>query len=321
MRKTTVVNKADRTKLFRVSPLFDVAQRFAETVVRIRRPIQLSAFLFSAAGYFLINRVDPNNINSLIVVCVFGVTVVVVPLAFDSELIKQMRQRDRMWFLLVLMAMFLGSSVGMASMIISYVVYSPDPSGTRFDTRFKLGGRWEKGAKEVTFTRLENGESMVEFSIEFFPTTQNSREGATVFLGIVNVHDYDKRGGDGAVQISNKPCSQSQSCLGYHIFNELTERPLFVRGGAPSFSYPVAIRFKDDGSVRNIQIYWEFYQKESAGGATCGYDNDHPAPEGVLPTVALYAGNRKSNDKCHLSYDIIRGPLYYAQKDLHITQE
>ena len=269
---------------------------------KIRGPIQLAGLLFTTLAIVLISNLDPDNTTSIAISGGIGVALITIPLAFRTNILNSLPERHRMAFLLLLILLLLSSFSGLA--YLTNEAFKMGPSGARFDMSLK--------AQDVHFRRLGDEFSMVDINWKVFSLAQNSSEGgATVFIGIVIIHDADKISNPGFANVTSKPCDQVSSCIGVYVFKDFSRRPVFVPSGA-DFHMPGSIKIKDKGTVKKVRIYWEFYQREGQNGNICKFDNDYIHPEGGLPYLAMYnSQGEKVGRLCYLSMDRIEIPVLY----------
>ena len=64
---------------------------------QLKRPIQLSSFLFAGLAVALIRHVDPTNVASMGIAGVIGELMVTIPLAFDPGLIRELDEKQYAW--------------------------------------------------------------------------------------------------------------------------------------------------------------------------------------------------------------------------------
>jgi hypothetical protein len=281
---------------------FDAATALA-ALPKIKGPVQLAAFIFTVFAATVIYHVDPGNIASLSTVGAIGIAMLAIPLAFHPSLLKLIPPTQRATLLLLFVALFLVSFGSMAALTVK-ALWSPSPKTALFDSRL--------AEKSSRFLQLANGKSRVELTWELFPLTKDSSEGATVFTGIVTLHDEDKieKGGTGTV--SEKTCAMVPSCVGTYAFKEFMSRPIFVRGGAPIVPLRTSVDFT--GSPKNLRVWWEFYQREGGKGMKCGIDNEKLPPADGIPFLAMYdSNNQKVSTTCHNSTDRVSIPVVYVQ--------
>lgn len=145
---------------------------------------------------------------------------------------------------------------------------------TRFDVKFA----------EAKFLPIQNKRIRAEIVLHANSLTTTNEEAATVFVGIITIHD------EALIDISKKnthsTCKETPSCLAVRTFDDFAQKPLIIRGGN---SDPVNITsyFDLPDNVKNIRVFWEFYQREANDGSTCVPDSSKPAPTDGIPYLKV----------------------------------
>ena len=262
-----------------------------QTIPKLRTPIQLAGLLFAVLAYTLIERVDPDNTQAIASVGILGVALVVIPLAFDAKFIREIPMAQRALFLLALVAIQLFSLGAMAYVTID-VYRTPPPEGARFDSRLE----------QAVFFKKPDGTSRAELTWLLFPLSQEPVDSATIFTGIVTVHDELKISTPGLGQVTPLSCKDVPSCLGNHLFRELSNNPAYVKGGSEGSRLSAVVDFRGNPSV--IRIWWEFYQREGIKDARCGVNSDKLAPAEGIPPLGTFDRNGKFiGNACYRSFD------------------
>lgn len=252
-------------------------QDMLKVVPRLRTPIQLVGFLFTALSSVLIYRVDPSNIGSLTVVGSIGVAVITIPFAFQPNFINKIAMAQRAWFLLGLIAMLLCSFSALG--YITYkAVFGLTPQGARFDSRLEMD--------KIRLIKHADSGYRAELTWRLFPLSSKDNEGATVFLGIVVLHDEEKIAQPGMGKKTDSSCGGVPSCIGSYIFRDLFSSPLLVRSNSPGSDLTTTVDVRT--APKNIRVWWEFYQREGLNGAGCGIDNTQTGPAEGLPALAMF---------------------------------
>jgi hypothetical protein len=269
-------------------------QELIKLLPRISGTLQLVGFLFAALCYALIYRVDPDNIASLATTGIFGVALVTIPLAFRPQVLRYVTEHHRAWFMLSLVALLL-VSFGALAVVTIRTISTPSPQGARFDSTLLT--------ENVRVIRHSNGTdpARVELTWKLWPLSSKEDQGATVFLGLVSIHDEDEIANAGPGKITTLSCNEVSSCLGHHIFEDLAVRPVLVRSGTPGTTLTTVVDLRR--LPENVRVWWEFYQLEGLNGDTCGIDHSRPAPAEGLPPLAMFRGQQRVGDLCYRSYD------------------
>lgn len=240
-----------------------VLARVVAAAPRLKKPIQLSGFLFSVLAVALIQSVDPNNLPSLAIVGVIGALLVTIPLAFDSYFISKLDGNQRAWFLLALLALMLGALIVLVLFTWKAIVLSAD--GARVDATLQR--------TDVFVIDLDERRSKLQMDFSLVPM---SRLSATVFAGVVTVHDEALIEDKGVPNQTQATCAQVKSCLGALVLKEA----VFIPEGYLGVKMPVLIELKN--KPKAVRIWWQFYQAEGPMGTKCMIDASVPAPvEGI----------------------------------------
>ncbi len=273
-------------------PLADNLQTLVSVAPKIKTPIQLAGFAFSIFAFFLIHRVNPDNIASLSVVGAIGVALIAIPLAFHANVLRHVPDTHRVGFMLGLMAMLLVSFGALGYVTYSSVTSLP-PKGARFDSRLE--------AQRIVVIPRPNKAARIELTWQLFPLSRKEGQGATVFLGLVTLHDERKISEAGLGKKTNASCKSVPSCLGSHVFRELVQSPILVREDTPGSPLTAVV---DVSRVpQHLRVWWEFYQLEGPNGQTCGIDHKRDAPVEGLPPLAMFNNDDKRvGDSCYRSF-------------------
>ena len=264
-------------------------ESIAAVVPRLKTHIQLAGFAFAAFVGVLVYRVDPDNTGVLGMVGAIGIGLIAVPLAFDAKFLESIPKRQRAVFLLALLALQLVSFGALGYVAVEH--WSPKPQGARFDSRFE----------RVTVFKKPDGTHRAQVRLQLFPLSKRDDQGATVFTGLMTVHDEMKIREDGQGRTTDLPCKKVDSCLGFHLFREWSSNPVLVRGNSAGSTLTATIDFS--GSPDTVRVWWELYQKEGLGEQHCGIDTDRTPPEEGIPPLAMYdRGGRKVGNACYRSY-------------------
>jgi hypothetical protein len=272
----------------------DLTTSLINTLPKIRGPIQLVGFIFLVLSVFLVNRVDPGNQGSLALVIIFGVSIVVIPLAFHPSLLKHIHIRQRAWFLIAILLMLV-VSVGALAYVTVSAVLPTSPEGSRFDLKLT-----EYRVEPPTNEARENTHR-IRLRWLFWPLSAKQDEGATIFVGVVTVHDEDMIEKDGPGRITSMSCSEVPSCLGAYVFNELHQNPILVRSGTKGTEFGTRVNLRRIPKVARVWV--EFYQREGLDGQVCGIDHGRDGPGGGLKPLAMFKGGAKVSEKCYRAYD------------------
>lgn len=202
---------------------------------KIRAPIQLAGFLFSTLAVALIQFINPSDKQAMIVAGLLGVVLVALALLFHPTMIKLFPVTQRApLVLLTLLLIF--SSFGALAYVTVASTYSPRPSGARFDTFLEQ--------KNVRLIRSELGQQKVELTWNFVPLSNRPKNGATIFTGLVVLHDEIKITKDGAGVITQSTCAEVPSCINSHYFRQMEINPLLVRSDSRGTEHTVVLDLK-----------------------------------------------------------------------------
>lgn len=268
-----------------------IFQNLVAAAPKIRTPIQLAGLAFSSFAAFLIYRINPDNVGALAVTGAIAVAILAIPLAFHENVLKWVPKTQRVVFLLVLMAMLLISFGALAYVAVGAVL-TLSPAVARFDTKLNLD--------EVKVVRLNDGRYRMQVGWNFFPLEKASGEGATVFTGLVSIHDEDDIKVAEPSKNPQASCDEVQSCIGARYVKEFWTKPLLVRANTAGTPFVFSVDLKR--SPRVARVWWEFYQLEGAAGAQCGVNHAIPGPADGIPPLAMYRGGKKVADSCFRSF-------------------
>ena len=137
---------------------------------------------------------------------------------------------------------------------------------------------------EVEFSQFGDDKKVV-VTYSHFPMSNKIVGQSTIFSGMMTIYNNDMI--DSATKfIKEATCSEAPHCITAHVFDNLAVEPIIVR--SPSDQPVVAKReFVIPGSVRNIRVYAEFWQRETEDGGRCIIDNSKPAPEHGIPFLKV----------------------------------
>jgi len=153
-------------------------------------------------------------------------------------------------------------------------------------TKVEKQSRFDSEVTKVEVRTLPNAAgTRVTLDLRFFPMTENNAEVATVFYGLVVVHDEDlAKPIDPSSSVTPAKCSDVPSCLTGKVL-DLRASPILVRGGMPGVTVPIVLDVAPAqwrGKPKYVRLYWEFYQSE-ADNARCEVDPARAGPEEGLP--------------------------------------
>lgn len=261
-------------------------------VPRIKGPIQLAALIFSVFSAALIYKINPNNIAAIGIVGAIGVALIAIPLAFHANVLKYIPIGQRVWFMLTLVVIFL-CSFGALAYVTTKAVRGIPPQGARFDSRLNND--------RIQFFHNHNQAPKVQLTWNLFPLSDKPEDSATVFIGIVTLHDEDAIIEPGSGKITPEACKDVPSCVGSYVFRELYQTPLFVKAGSLGTSFTAVVNIKR--IPRNLRVWWEFYQLEGLGENSCRADPNRLAPTDGIPPLAMFdSQGKRIADICYRSF-------------------
>lgn len=274
----------------RSSMLQDFMSAALQIIPRLRTPIQLAGLLFTVLAAALIRNVDPNNIRALLVTAGFGIAMVVLPLAFHHTFLKVFAVRQRALVVLTILALVLISMSALAYFTISTITHKP--SAARFDS--------ELVSDALHATKGTDGIYRGTLRLKLFPLMSDPNEGATIWIGMVTVHDAAAIDAGGLGSTTSATCDEVPSCVGAHVYSDMSLEPTYVRGGSPGATLAVAVNMKKLPDT--VRVWWIFFQQEGHDGTVCRVNNSKIAPKEGIPFLGLYdsAGNKVS-DLCYRS--------------------
>jgi hypothetical protein len=271
--------------------MINMLTQFTKFVPKIKGPIQLAGFVFSIFSTVLTYRVDPNNILALSIVGAIGIALITLPLAFHQNVLKYIPDKQRVWFMLVLVSILLISFGAMASMTYT-IIKSPPPKGARFDSKLITD--------KISYIKKPDNTYRIELTWQLFPLSSREDQGATVFLGMVSIHDENKIKEAGLGKITGAACEDVPSCVGSYVFRELSLSPVLVRSGTPGTTLTAVVDVRR--IPKNLRVWWEFYQLEGNNGELCGVDHNKAAPKEGIPPLAMFKSERRVGDLCYRSF-------------------
>jgi len=265
----------------------------AKAIPSLKTPIQLSAFAFGVVSIALIYKVSPGDIQSLSIVGALMLPVLTIPLSFDARILKTLKQGQRAYFLLFLLLLCFLCFVFSIYVTSKSIIKAGDPDGSRFDSKIIP----EKTSIEIN----SNGRVSAEIGWLIYPLSKIANQGATIFEGLVTVHDEDKIvDGQGSGKETIKSCADTPSCLGSYHFKNLSENSIFIKSGTDGTEFSATVYLKY--MPKKVRIWWEFYQIEGPSGSRCGYDMSRQAPTDGIPALALYVEGSKIAGPCYRSF-------------------
>ena len=268
----------------------------ARIVPSLKMPIQLAGLAAGLVAIFLIQKVDPNNISAIYITGALMLPALLIPLVFDAALIRELPAAQRAWFLIGMALITLLSFAGAIGFAAYVYKHRPPEGQARFDSKIATDG--------VKLSTTNTGQNQVQIAWNLFSLSKQENQDATIFTGLVTVHDADKLGsGQGDSKVTDKTCEETKSCLGAYYFDELDKRPWLIRSnsltGVNTPSIAVNLKYKP----KRMKIWWEFYQREINGIDICGFDNAHRAPSDGIPVLARFHDGEKIDGMCFGSTD------------------
>ncbi|MBC5784956.1 hypothetical protein H8N03_18560 [Ramlibacter sp. USB13] len=259
-------------------------------IPQIRGPIQLAGFLFSVFSAALIQAVNPNNVQSLVVVGAISVALISIPLLYRPEILSIFKPNHRPVVVLATLLILLISFGGLAAVTYKSVILTP--KGARFDTSLS-------DEKVTVLGPRPDGKYRVQIIWNLFPISRSADESASVFIGMAVLHDDDLVKAAGIGQSTQRSCQEVESCLGYRVFTEYGKSPLLVKGGTSGTMLTTVIDIPR--RPKRLRIWWEFYQREGmTEGEKCVVDHETPGVQDGIPPLAIYRGQDRT--ECYRSY-------------------
>lgn len=273
----------------------EVATRLAAIAPRLQTPIQLAGFLFSILAAALIRFVDPGNVQSLVVVGAISVALVAIPLLFHPEILKVFRPDHRPIVVLATLIILLASFGVLATVTITSISNATLPArGALFDSKL------EEPSVKVLGERPD-GKHRVQLIWDIIPLSKSENESASVFIGMVVLHDDDLVNAEGIGQVSTRSCREVASCLGSRVFTEYLTNPLLVKGGSRGTTLTTAVDMEK--RPKRLRIWWQLYQREGpAKGEQCAIDQSDAVTPDRMPRLATYRNQQRIGNPCYMSY-------------------
>lgn len=266
-----------------------------EAIPSVKGPIQLVAFLFAAVCMALLVRSDTDNLQSLAISSSLSIALVALPLLFQKNIIDSIPKSSRVFFILAILVMFLAALVGLGLWTVKNAF--ADPEQARFDVTID--------PKSVQLITKEDGKTHLAARLLFKSLQQPKGSGASIMAGIVVVHDESQIKEAGTGQHTDKPCSAVATCLGAHVFRDLSVQPLLIPAGSDNLemAFTVSLRQPSD----KLRIWWQFFQRESGKGLFCGFDLTRQPPAEGLPYLASFNGGSQIKELpfCYGSSDMV----------------
>ena len=242
----------------------------------------------------LIQFINPGDKQAMLVAGVLGVALVALALLFHPAMMKVFPSGQRaVVVLLTLLMMF--ASFGTMAYVTVASTFTPRPVGARFDTKLD--------AANVKLICLGEDRHKIQLTWNFVPLSNLPDNGATIFTGLVSLHDESKISTDGAGEVTQSTCAQIASCLTGHYFRQLEVRPLLVRSASSGTEHTITLELKT-AVPKNVRVWWEFYQREGIDGGECRFDNRGAAapPEGIPPVALFDSSGKEVSKHCYRSF-------------------
>ena len=260
---------------------------------RLRSPIQLAGFLFAVLAIALIQKLNPSDRQAMAIALLAGIALVALALLFHPRMIELIPKSQRAVFVIsVLSSMFVSFGALAFSTVTSIV--RPPLIGARFDTTLTASG--------VKLIRGQGGPDKFELTWSFVPLAKDDAEGATIFTGVVTLHDESEVAGSGPGSITQKSCDEVPTCIGSHFFRSLAANPLLVRANTSGTPHTIVVEVKRIPKI--VRVWWEFYQREGVNGAECRFDNSGAAPPatGIPPLAMVASASQIAIAQCYRSF-------------------
>lgn len=248
-----------------------------ETVPRLKTPIHLAAFLFAGVCLALLVNVDPNNIQALSVSGAVSLGIVALPLLLRPEMLKLMPLTQRAIFVLSTLLMLLVSVVGLG--IYTFQKVSPSlAASAKFDVTLI--------PNSTELISNIDGTARLIGKLNFISQESSTGTGATIFNGMIVVHDEGKISSGPNSDSVELTCAQVGSCLGSLLFKRFEIHPLLVKAGTGNAELSFAVDLKS--SSERLRVWWIFYQRESGEDLECRIDTRRSPPaEGIHPLASF----------------------------------
>jgi len=264
-------------------------EAFLNQLPRLKTPIQLSGLLFAILCGLILHKFEEYNYNGLIVIGLVGIAFLAIPLAFRDEVIRRVPENQRVFFLLSSVVLLLASLVACLILTVS-VLYEPTPGNSKFDAVMS--------EEPIRIFKNSSGEHLLSATLNFVPFSKRRSEGATVFTGVVVIHDAYAQNVEGFGSSSSNSCAETPSCVGSYYFSELDQAPIFVPGGDIATKFPLFVKISRVPKV--VKIWWIFYQREIEADVKCSFDPSHaPTSNGGVPHLTGVKGLKRVNALCY----------------------
>ena len=160
----------------------------------------------------------------------------------------------------------------------------------------KVESRFDVKFGEPHFLKIKN-KIRANVTIEAIPMTKNNDEAATIFIGMITVHNEDEIDLNRDTQHSS--CKDTPSCLGVKIFKQ----NIIVRGGNTEHTNIPAV-FDLPANIKHVRFYGEFYQKEAKNGGECVVDNSKLFLTDGIPFLKVISKEgAETKDLCFEAFD------------------
>jgi hypothetical protein len=204
--------------------------------------------------------------------------------------IEQIHARAKRFQIAAVVVCFLAVIAGGVTVyaIAQPIVAKPEPNlpenEARFDVNYGSSNFFKIGEK-----------TRAEITLHANALTKNNKEAATIFIGMLVVHNEELF--DINQNKKNLTCKETVSCISAKIYNRYNDEPLIIRGDTGVVS--IVSSFDIPSSVRLIRLYWTFYQKEANKGNICVVDNNKKPPfEGIPFLKVVSKGGNEIKDIC-----------------------
>lgn len=253
-------------------------QTLVSGVPNVKGPIHLVAFLFSVACLTLLAKVDPNNIQALSVSSALAVSIIALPLLLHPPMLRLIPIGQRYKYILSILALLLISVLGLGYYTFK-VAIDPPPRNSKFDVGMV--------SESAQLLKHENGTARLVGRLQFKSQEPVSGTGATIFSGMVVVHDESKLGDAGLGDVVDATCAETESCLGAFVFKQFEANPLLIRAGAMNAEASFGVDLKS--SAERLRVWWIFFQRESGKDLECRFNNRRSAMrEGIAPLASFH---------------------------------
>ncbi len=137
----------------------------------------------------------------------------------------------------------------------------PDPK-PESESRFKVE------IKEIELLQYDEPNKLVyaQLQLRMIPTVQSDKKAATVFLGLLSLHDPNKI--SDAKDTKFLTCKEAPGCIDSKVLLR-EDHPTIVVGGQGSTGVPVYWSIKYLDTLQRLRLKWEYYQNEHDGEFHC----------------------------------------------------